>query len=151
VQTVTQGNAHLIAPLSQSVAPDTPPEHWIALTGANLLTDTPELIAWLSTLESALDIAALAYLDGERHVRMSMAVITLPAQASSFSGHAPPIGARFVLKARSKPQNVERGVQVAICHMAAVGAAMHAIRQRFRDIRQHSTPATRLRRVVSWK
>ena len=74
VQTVTQGNAHLIAPLSQAVPLDTPAEQWIALAGANLLTDTPELIAWLSTLESALDIAALAYLDGERHVRVSMAM-----------------------------------------------------------------------------
>jgi hypothetical protein len=74
VQTVTQGNAHLIAPLSQSVAADTPPDQWIALAGANLLTDTPELIAWLSSLESSLDIAALAYLDGERHVRVSMAM-----------------------------------------------------------------------------
>jgi hypothetical protein len=30
-------------------------------------------------------------------------VITLSAKADSFSGHAPPIGARFVLKARSEP------------------------------------------------
>ena len=30
-------------------------------------------------------------------------VITLSAQADSFSGHALPIGTRFVLKARSEP------------------------------------------------
>jgi hypothetical protein len=74
VQTVRQGNAHLIAPLSQAVPLDTSPDQWIPLAGTNLLTDTPELIAWLSTLERALDIAALAYLDGERHVRVSMAM-----------------------------------------------------------------------------
>src|SRR5581483_4961512 len=35
----------------------------------------------------------------------------------SFSGHAPPIGARSVLKARSEPQYILRGVQVTICHI----------------------------------
>lgn len=50
---------------------------------------------------------------------------TLSAQADSFSGHAPPIGARFVLKARSEPQHVLRGVQVTICHIAAMNTAMH--------------------------
>jgi hypothetical protein len=74
VQTVMRGNANLIAPLSRPVAPDTPAEAWIPLAGANLLTDTPELAAWLAGLEGTLDIAAIAYLDGERHVRVAMAM-----------------------------------------------------------------------------
>jgi hypothetical protein len=75
-------------------------------------------------------------------------VITLPAQAGSFSGHAPPIGARSVLKARSEPQNVLRRVQVSICDIATSRAAMHPIRQRLGKVRQRAAPATCLRRIV---
>ena len=77
-------------------------------------------------------------------------VITLSAKADSFSGHAPPSGARSVLKARSEPQNIVRGVQVAICHIAAVGTAMHPIRQRLGNRGQRTAATTCLRRVVGW-
>jgi hypothetical protein len=46
-------------------------------------------------------------------------VITLSAKADSFSGHAPPIGARSVLTARSEPQNILRGVQMDLTDVMA--------------------------------
>ena len=74
IQTVHRGNGRLIAPTSQPITPNTPPEQWLPTAGANLLTQTPELIAWLQALDVPLDIAAIAYLDGERHVRVSLAM-----------------------------------------------------------------------------
>lgn len=71
---ISQGNARLIAPVRQPVAPNTPPDQWATLAGADLLTQTPEIAAWLAALASPLDIAALAYLDGERHARVSLAM-----------------------------------------------------------------------------
>jgi len=42
--------------------------------GADLLTDTPEIAQWLNTFEQALNIGCYAYLDGEKHVRLSIAM-----------------------------------------------------------------------------
>jgi hypothetical protein len=75
-------------------------------------------------------------------------VTTLPAKAGSFSGHAPPIGARSVLTARSEPQNILRGVQVSIGNIPTGRAVMHPIRQCLRNVRQRAAPATHLCRVV---
>lgn len=64
------GNGRLMAPVQrhpQGAAPGPTP-------GADLLRDTPALAAWLCALAGPLDIAALAYLDGERHVRVVMAM-----------------------------------------------------------------------------
>lgn len=44
---VTRGNARLIAPVRQPVAPDAPLTQWAELAGADLLTQTPEIAAWL--------------------------------------------------------------------------------------------------------
>jgi hypothetical protein len=40
----------------------------------DLLRDAPALAAWLATWRGTLDIAGLAYLDGERHVRLVLAM-----------------------------------------------------------------------------
>ncbi|PDW00394.1 hypothetical protein [Candidatus Viridilinea mediisalina] len=79
---VRAGNGRLIAPLSQPVAADTPVEQWVALAGANLLTQTPELAAWLLGFEQDLDLAALAYLDGAQHLRVSLAMDAILATVS---------------------------------------------------------------------
>ncbi len=42
--------------------------------GANLLTYIPEIAQWLAQSEHQLDLAAIAYLDGEKHVRVAMAM-----------------------------------------------------------------------------
>lgn len=45
-----------------------------AHAGADLLTETPEIAAWLATLPGPLVVGSYAYLDGEKHVRVSMAM-----------------------------------------------------------------------------
>ncbi|MGM9482702.1 hypothetical protein ACS5PN_16025 [Roseateles sp. NT4] len=65
---VAAGNATLTAPVAQGQPLD------VAHAGADLLADTPEIAAWLASLGQPLSIANLAYLDGERHVRVSLAM-----------------------------------------------------------------------------
>ena len=71
--TVAAGNATLTAP----VAPGQPLD--VAQAGADLLADTPEIAAWLAALGQPLGIANLAYLDGERHLRVSLAMDAISA------------------------------------------------------------------------
>lgn len=74
VDKVMQGNATLYAPSLHPQQPDLTVEKSIPLLGANLLTQTPEIANWLQTFEQRLDLAALAYLDGEKHVRVALAM-----------------------------------------------------------------------------
>jgi hypothetical protein len=71
--TVAAGNARLIAP----VAPGQPLD--LAHAGADLLGQTPEIAAWLAGLGVPLAVGNLAYLDGERHVRVSLAMDAISA------------------------------------------------------------------------
>jgi hypothetical protein len=66
-RTVEQGNGRLIMPMAAHASAQT-------LPGADLISDTPLLAAWLSSFDKPLDLANLAYLDGERHVRVSLAM-----------------------------------------------------------------------------
>ena len=68
---VDQGNARLIAPV---FAGRQNRSDWVRHAGASLLTHTPEIGAWLANMSPKLSIASLAYLDGERHVRVVMAM-----------------------------------------------------------------------------
>ncbi len=77
------GNGTLIVPLRQPVAPDAAPAQWSQCAGADLLTQTPELAAWLLSLNIPLDIATLAYLDGERHARVALAMDAIVATVSA--------------------------------------------------------------------
>jgi len=70
---VAAGNGTLIAPVAPGQPLDT------AHAGADLLADTPEIAAWLASLGRPLAIANIAYLDGERHVRVSLAMDALSA------------------------------------------------------------------------
>jgi hypothetical protein len=47
---------------------------WQSDAGADLLAEAPAVAAWLRGLDGPLDIAALGYLDGERHVRLALAM-----------------------------------------------------------------------------
>jgi hypothetical protein len=70
-QRVAAGNGQLIAPVARDAAPD------LQHAGADMLTQTPEIAAWLAGLGLPLDLLAIAYLDGERHVRVSLAMDAL--------------------------------------------------------------------------
>ena len=72
--TVQQGNATLYAPSSEPLPTDSPLNILQEKLGANLLTQTPEIAHWLAQKSETLDLAAIAYLDGEKHVRVAMAM-----------------------------------------------------------------------------
>jgi hypothetical protein len=67
-QRVAAGNGQLIAPVASGAAMD------VQHAGCDMLTQTPEIAAWLTGLGQPLDLFAIAYLDGERHVRVSLAM-----------------------------------------------------------------------------
>ena len=73
-------------------------------------------------------------------------VTTLPAKAGSFSGHALADAPRFVLKAPSEPQYIQRGVNVPVGYVSA-RAYVYPLRERLLDLRKSTTRATRLRSV----
>jgi hypothetical protein len=68
-----EGNGVLVAPVHRT-AEDISAATAAPIPGVDLLRDSPALAAWLQTLPGPLDIAALAYLDGERHVRVVLAM-----------------------------------------------------------------------------
>ena len=70
---VARGNATLIAPVREDGEGATG-------AGANLLTDLPEILDWLASLEGPLTVGAYAYLDGSRHVRVAAAMDALMAR-----------------------------------------------------------------------
>lgn len=74
VDTINQGNATLYAPCTEDLPADTSLDILKEKLGANLLTQIPEIAKWLLQFEQDLDLAAIAYLDGEKHVRVSMAM-----------------------------------------------------------------------------
>ncbi len=47
-------------------------DDWMARAGANLITEAPGIAAWITGFAGPLDVASLAYLDGERHVRVAV-------------------------------------------------------------------------------
>lgn len=69
---VREGNAELCAPLASATRAEG--EGWLAQAGVDLLGQAPALAAWLGTLDGPLDVAALGYADGERHVRLALAM-----------------------------------------------------------------------------
>lgn len=71
---IQNGNATLYAPTQESLDPSTNIEKLKTKLGANLLTQTAEIAQWLVQNSNELDLAAIAYLDGEKHVRVSMAM-----------------------------------------------------------------------------
>lgn len=77
IQTVVKnGNATLIAPSFKN-------ENGETTLGVDLLKQTPEIANWLSQFEQQLDLAGIAYLDGEKHVRVSMAMISIMQKVSA--------------------------------------------------------------------
>lgn len=82
---VDQGNARLLAPIPHGKSAGKPAD-WQEHAGANLLTDTPDIAAWLAGIAPTLDIAALAYLDGERHVRVVLAMDAIAQTVSAAKG-----------------------------------------------------------------
>lgn len=77
LQTVQKGNATLYAPSLDALDANSSIDVLKEKLGVNLLTHIPEIAQWLVQFEQDLDLAAIAYLDGEKHVRVSMAMDTI--------------------------------------------------------------------------
>lgn len=68
------GNGSVVVPLATAIATDAAGDAWIVDAGVDLLTEAPRAAAWLADQPHPLDIAALGYADGERHVRLALAM-----------------------------------------------------------------------------
>lgn len=82
LKTIGQGNATLIAPSLENISQTLPPHTLQQKLGVNLLTQLPEVIEWLVQMNPHLDLAAIAYLDGEKHVRVAMAMDSIMSVVS---------------------------------------------------------------------
>lgn len=68
------GNATLVAPAAAGATLGGDPAVDLALAGADLLTQAPQVAAWLGALGVPLDVGCIAYADGEKHVRLTLAM-----------------------------------------------------------------------------
>lgn len=63
------------------------------VAGGNVISDTPELLAWLSTVEGPLTVGNYVYADGGVHVRASVAIDAL---MTGLAGRADPLTLAFL-------------------------------------------------------
>ncbi|MFW2098228.1 hypothetical protein ACG9ZL_18750 [Acinetobacter sp. ULE_I057] len=82
LKTIENGNATLYAPSFQKIVNTHNIDELKSKLGANLLTQIPEITQWLCDNPHKLDLASIAYLDGEKHVRVSMAMDTIMSHVS---------------------------------------------------------------------
>lgn len=77
IDSARRGNGRTRIPVREGSSADDPrlPE----LAGADLLTAAPQIRNWLSALSEPLVIGCFAYLDGEAHVRLSVAMDAIVA------------------------------------------------------------------------
>lgn len=64
----------LIFPVSSEAAISADDETLAQHAGANIISQAPEIAAWLKTLDHPLTVGCYAYLDGGAHVRVSLAM-----------------------------------------------------------------------------
>ncbi|MFW5825227.1 MAG: hypothetical protein ACOCVV_09710, partial [Marinobacter sp.] len=76
LEAVRQGNGILHAPVAAGATLHERDlkRGWQDGLGANLLTQTPAIANWLLGFDTPLDVGCLAYLHGERHTRVSVAM-----------------------------------------------------------------------------
>ncbi len=82
-QRIRAGNGQLIAPVAASASLGGDAARDVQLAGCDMLTQTPEIATWLQCLGEPLDLLSIAYLDGERHVRVSLAMDALAVACSA--------------------------------------------------------------------
>lgn len=76
LEEIRQGNGVLHAPVAANAGITQQDLHhgWQEGLGANLLTQGPAITRWLEGFETPLDVGCLAYLHGEQHTRVSVAM-----------------------------------------------------------------------------
>ncbi|QSQ26666.1 hypothetical protein JY651_17800 [Pyxidicoccus parkwayensis] len=126
VDLASTGNGRLLAPVASHIPAEEGPEHLRTQAGADLLTQAPEIVAWLKSLPGDLDVASLAYLDGERHVRVTVAmdaIVTALSEArygTSLAYMATPTDVFAV------PEDVTRAAAARYDQRAVLGRAAQA-------------------------
>ena len=75
--TVRDGAGVATIPLQRPVRDDADLDEIVPVAGADLLTETPELAAWLRGLDGPLTVGNYVYADGADNVRVSMAADAL--------------------------------------------------------------------------
>lgn len=84
LQIARAGNCVLHVPVrSDGSAGHASDEALAQQAGADLLTETPEIAAWLDTFEAPLTVGAFAYLDGAHHVRVAAAMDAIQARIAA--------------------------------------------------------------------
>lgn len=73
-ETMLAGNGTLTAPVAAGTALGGDAGIDLMLAGADLVTQAPQVAAWLASLGAALDVGCIAYADGEKHVRLTLAM-----------------------------------------------------------------------------
>jgi hypothetical protein len=124
---VRAGNATLHLPLRGPAGHD-----WTRQAGLDLLRDAPRAAAWLRGFERPLDLGAFAYADGERHLRVSVAMdlvvqSVLQAQPASSVAYlatpsdvfpVPEPSARFAQRRYQARQGPPRWLQDAVSKLS---------------------------------
>jgi hypothetical protein len=82
ITTARAGNATLHLPVRGAVGSGDDDET-AQQAGADLLTETPEIAAWLDGFDAPLTIGAYAYLDGAKHLRVAAAMDALQARQAA--------------------------------------------------------------------
>lgn len=127
---VRAGNATLHLPLRGPAGGD-----WTRQAGVDLLRDAPRAAAWLRSFERPLDVGAFAYADGERHLRVSVAMdlvvrAVLQAQPASSVAYlatpsdvfpVPEASARFAQRRHAGRSGPLRWLQDGLCALTRGG------------------------------
>ena len=77
LETVRAGSGRALIPVSGAVAEGGDDDVIAAAAGIDLITQVPEVAAWLAEIDGPLTVGNYVYADGATHVRVSMAVDAL--------------------------------------------------------------------------
>lgn len=77
------GNGRLLLPVPRASGTASRDADAASIAGADLTVETPEIGAWLSALAGPLCVGSYAYLDGEAHVRVSLAMDAIASRLAA--------------------------------------------------------------------
>jgi len=77
IELVRGSRGRMTVPVNRWLPSSAPDDEIAAAAGADLLTRTPELLAWLSTVDGPFTLGNYAYAEGAAHVRATVAVDAL--------------------------------------------------------------------------
>jgi hypothetical protein len=86
LQRTREGRGSASVPVRGSLPADADDETVAAAAGANLVTDLPEIAAWLDQIDGPFTLGNYVYADGATHVRVSMAVDALTVHLAQRRG-----------------------------------------------------------------